>query len=570
MLNGAPPFDADSPIGLLHKHISEPAPQLVGARLNSDMPPELDLVIRKAMAKQPEDRYQSIADFAEHIALILDRREDHLPKDLYTLFKTKKQNNKPHTLTAFIGIALLLCILLVSPSILKQEKTKQSEIKIGKFDRKPRTSSLKKSAIKVDPSSIASLQNSIDEMSKNSKFVAAIQYVKDWIGTEKKQGRLTPSKEVYAVVQLSNLYAHNLEHAKGADLLKNTFISLDKNPSSTDQDRLSLLQQKMTMDTWWGDSNTQTENANKLITILNSTKSLSSLEKANGWFVVANAFDSGLKSKEALAALDKAKKANRFENKNYSNLEAVYEEFSAHIHYRLHQTEEAQNAIRRAFELKSSQKAILDSANPAALYEMQGDAAALGGWWQIAADMFALCLKDQNISRDKRASYLIKHASNLQSTWCCNSRNHGPHRDRFAERKEWLADQSLAAQEFETVARMSKDNLKQYREALVLKARCQIALEQFDEADKTIKRALKTGKQENDNDVRAFVANSLWCHGSGSQMNGFVPESVSLFQKSVEVYAGLSDYKHQEAQAKASLARALEEQKQWAKQHNLN
>lgn len=62
MLTGAAPFSGDSVSNLMHQiaTASTPAP----SRSNSEVPPLLDLVVAKALAKKPEERYQSGAQFA--------------------------------------------------------------------------------------------------------------------------------------------------------------------------------------------------------------------------------------------------------------------------------------------------------------------------------------------------------------------------------------------------------------------------------------------------------------------------------------------------------------------------
>jgi eukaryotic-like serine/threonine-protein kinase len=56
------PFEGDSLIKSLHKVVYEPAPLL--ADLNPASPPELQRIVRRCLAKDPEERYQTIKDVA--------------------------------------------------------------------------------------------------------------------------------------------------------------------------------------------------------------------------------------------------------------------------------------------------------------------------------------------------------------------------------------------------------------------------------------------------------------------------------------------------------------------------
>jgi serine/threonine protein kinase len=62
MLAGAPPFKRDAGLAVLWAQLSEPAPSLVALR--PDLPPAVDQVIARALAKSPDDRFANCAAFA--------------------------------------------------------------------------------------------------------------------------------------------------------------------------------------------------------------------------------------------------------------------------------------------------------------------------------------------------------------------------------------------------------------------------------------------------------------------------------------------------------------------------
>jgi serine/threonine protein kinase len=63
LVTGSIPYDADTPIAVVMKHINEPLP--LPTRLNPNLPVAVEQVILKAMAKQPEDRYQTAYELAQ-------------------------------------------------------------------------------------------------------------------------------------------------------------------------------------------------------------------------------------------------------------------------------------------------------------------------------------------------------------------------------------------------------------------------------------------------------------------------------------------------------------------------
>jgi serine/threonine-protein kinase len=65
MLTARAPFSGDSPVAIAYKHVREsPVPP---ARLNPDVPPSLESVVMKCMAKNPVNRYQSAEELREDL-----------------------------------------------------------------------------------------------------------------------------------------------------------------------------------------------------------------------------------------------------------------------------------------------------------------------------------------------------------------------------------------------------------------------------------------------------------------------------------------------------------------------
>jgi multiple sugar transport system substrate-binding protein len=60
MVSGRPPFEADSAMTIMMMHINDPVPDL--REINPEVPPELVAVINKALAKTPDQRYQTAGE----------------------------------------------------------------------------------------------------------------------------------------------------------------------------------------------------------------------------------------------------------------------------------------------------------------------------------------------------------------------------------------------------------------------------------------------------------------------------------------------------------------------------
>ena len=61
MATGGVPFVADTPLAVLFKHITDPLP--LPSRVKPDIPASIEQVILKALAKDPQDRFASTAEF---------------------------------------------------------------------------------------------------------------------------------------------------------------------------------------------------------------------------------------------------------------------------------------------------------------------------------------------------------------------------------------------------------------------------------------------------------------------------------------------------------------------------
>jgi serine/threonine protein kinase len=69
LLSGEPPFSRDEDMAVLYAQLSAPPPLLTSLR--DDLPPTVDDVLQRALAKAPKDRYASCGEFADALRMAL-------------------------------------------------------------------------------------------------------------------------------------------------------------------------------------------------------------------------------------------------------------------------------------------------------------------------------------------------------------------------------------------------------------------------------------------------------------------------------------------------------------------
>ncbi len=120
MLTGAPPFSGESALSLLHQHVSTPPP-LASAR--APLPPALDAVFGRVLAKDPARRPASCREFAQELARGLEpvaalrptagttirtARTVHMPTPVPAASRASISRGGPGPVVWIVGAAVLL------------------------------------------------------------------------------------------------------------------------------------------------------------------------------------------------------------------------------------------------------------------------------------------------------------------------------------------------------------------------------------------------------------------------------------------------------------------------------
>lgn len=92
MLTGEPPFQADQPIKLALMHVQE-APTPVGL-LRADVTPQIDFVMSRALAKWPEERFQTAGSFATAFKLAVKEANEKTPSSFSSIRAARQQTGE--------------------------------------------------------------------------------------------------------------------------------------------------------------------------------------------------------------------------------------------------------------------------------------------------------------------------------------------------------------------------------------------------------------------------------------------------------------------------------------------
>ncbi|MCW2724393.1 MAG: pknB [Frankiales bacterium] len=122
LVTGAPPFTGDSPVAVAYQHVREdPVPP---SAYDDSLPPQVDAVILKAMAKNPANRYQSAGEMREDllraaagqpvlaVPVLNEAESGRIPVDVPTLHRPTGRRRGP--LLALFGALLLAIVLIVA------------------------------------------------------------------------------------------------------------------------------------------------------------------------------------------------------------------------------------------------------------------------------------------------------------------------------------------------------------------------------------------------------------------------------------------------------------------------
>lgn len=118
MLVGETVYQADTPIGVMYQHINSPPPQIQSQKVER-FSPSLNEMFAKAMAKDPQTRFQSMNEFADCL--------DNITDELEGTPNSKKSEKKIPLKFLLIPVAIVTLTLVFAPLVQQYSGTLKTE-----------------------------------------------------------------------------------------------------------------------------------------------------------------------------------------------------------------------------------------------------------------------------------------------------------------------------------------------------------------------------------------------------------------------------------------------------------
>ena len=103
MLTQSVPFDADTPLAILMKHLNDPLP--LPSEANPEIPEHFERIVLKALSKQPEDRYTSAGEMATALQIAAQEAGIDLPDRVSLPRSFVAANDPSESIAVFSGTA---------------------------------------------------------------------------------------------------------------------------------------------------------------------------------------------------------------------------------------------------------------------------------------------------------------------------------------------------------------------------------------------------------------------------------------------------------------------------------
>jgi len=127
MLTGQQPYNADTPMGVAIKHVTDPVPDI--RLVASDLPEELGDVMKKVLAKDREQRYDTAVEFARALNQVAFGNPGNIQESTPTLRLIEKaipKGNNKMLIGGAVGLLVLLVVIFGARSLFARPDTNET------------------------------------------------------------------------------------------------------------------------------------------------------------------------------------------------------------------------------------------------------------------------------------------------------------------------------------------------------------------------------------------------------------------------------------------------------------
>jgi serine/threonine protein kinase len=110
LLTGAPPLIGSNSLETMHMHVSQDPARIVASQASDSILKRLDVVVERALAKNPQDRYQSVAEMLTDLELVKEAPDSVWAKKSRDALNQANKRRKPSK--TWLRIAVPLAVIL--------------------------------------------------------------------------------------------------------------------------------------------------------------------------------------------------------------------------------------------------------------------------------------------------------------------------------------------------------------------------------------------------------------------------------------------------------------------------
>ncbi len=178
MLSGQQPYSADTPMGVVVKHITEPVPEIL--TVLPTLPPEVDLIIKTALAKDKTKRYATTIDLAKALNLVAFGNEGNITFGTNSglrsgVYATPQKTSRGKTGLAVAGIILLVLVIgvfLLRKQLFAPEATAVPASVVPTLTTAPTLEALEPSPLPFAPACAANVSFPLPEVKQTNSTCA--------------------------------------------------------------------------------------------------------------------------------------------------------------------------------------------------------------------------------------------------------------------------------------------------------------------------------------------------------------------------------------------------------------